>query len=73
MTDKPDFKAFADAVLQSVWDGCELDAAQIQGIAAEGGLIKLTTVTEPCCADCICADAGDFPTQCYRKTYKLGV
>jgi len=68
---RPNFEAFADAMLHISWQGADADGATIQEVAEENGLIKAVTRTERCDDEyCACAEAADFPLTCYRKTYK---
>lgn len=69
---KPDFKAFADGMLSIASEGCDADGADIQSCALKYGLLRSETKTEACGENCACADVGDFPLECYVKTYKLG-
>jgi hypothetical protein len=45
----------------------QIDGGDLQEHAEKLGLIEKTTVTEPCCENCACADVWDeFPVECYR-------
>lgn len=61
---------FGMAVLDEMQEGYQdLDAEWVQTSAVECGLLEAVTVTEPCDPDqCVCAEAGDFPVECYQRT-----
>ena len=42
----------------------------MQKIGLRHGLLKEVIATKPCGKNCACAEVGDFPQTCYRKTYK---
>jgi len=72
MPDKPDMYKllkFADWVINQSFDGMYADGGDIQEQAEHYGLLKQVIVTAPCCDDCACAEYGEFPMHCYRKTY----
>ena len=60
-------RAFAQAVMES-WPESDVDGGELQDMAERHGLLRPETRTEPCGEDCLCAEVGDFPTTCYRKT-----
>ena len=68
--DNARLRGFAEAVMES-WPHGDVDGGALQDIAEEHGLIKLVEVNEPCCEDCVCAEVGSFPLECYRKTSLL--
>lgn len=69
---KPDFKGFADEILNTMWiDMTELDGADIQELAERHGLLHTVMATMPCGEKCLCNEFsdGDFPIKCLRKAY----
>ena len=66
-----DFEKFADEMLQIAFQGGYADGADIQDLAEKCGLLEEVTRTSACSeTGCVCAELGDFPQQCYSKTYK---
>lgn len=63
-------EAFADELLQESFDGNDTDGGTIQQIALNLELIKEYSATDRCGESCSCADDGEFPANCLRKTYK---
>ena len=69
-------KAFVVAVM-SAWPIGEIDAADLQELGIEHGLLKLQepSPTKPCSDGCTCAkylyekEFADGLVRCYRKTY----
>ena len=67
---KPDFKNFANDILDAAWEGNDINGGFLQDVALKHGLLKLIEVTEPCDPDnCGCAEFGIFPQVCHRKNY----
>jgi hypothetical protein len=67
---KPNFKAFADDILKSIFEDETLDGADIQDIALKHNIIVEYIATKPCCENCVCKEIVDeFPVQCYKKNY----
>ena len=64
------FKEFANAVIEESFEGGSLDGGQLQEMALEHGLLRELEVQVPCGDDCRCAEYGDFPMICMRKTYE---
>lgn len=64
-----DWIGFVNEMLGLASEGMSLDGGQIQEIAQRYGLVEVKIVYEPCCDLCACAEVGDFPQHCYRKTY----
>jgi hypothetical protein len=62
-------KQFADEMIAIAFQGGDADGAHIQETATRTGLLKETTQQEPCGENCACAEYGEFPATCYRKTY----
>jgi hypothetical protein len=65
----PNFQAFADRLLEIAWEGCDADGDEIQRLALAFGLLRSVRRDEPCGDNCRCAEYGEFPLVCYRKTY----
>ncbi len=65
----PDFKAFADELIQIAFEGGDVDGAEIQEIALRHNLLKEKNVTEACCDECLCAEVGNIPGVCYFRNY----
>jgi hypothetical protein len=64
-------RAFAQAILDDFPDSAP-DGFEIQELAEQHGLLEPVEVTKPCHDEfCSCAEVGDFPMQCYRKTKLL--
>ena len=61
-------RAFANAVMDC-WPDGDVDGGFLQEEAIHHGLLAPHEVTEPCNPDgCQCAEYGDFPQICYRRT-----
>lgn len=70
-TATPDFRAFADEVINATWDGFD-DAENIQDVALKHGLLKERVMKEPCGEGCRCASyyaEDEWPITCYHKAY----
>lgn len=64
-------RAFAQEIMDG-WPDCSgIDGDDLQNIAEKHGLLKPETRTEACGENCACAEYGDFPVTCYRKTKLL--
>jgi hypothetical protein len=63
-------RAFAQAVLQDMPEAYP-DGFDLQDLAIAYGLYDAIDVTEPCSEACACAEYGDFPTTCYRRSALL--
>lgn len=71
MSEVAKLRAFANAILEDFPDSCP-DGFDIQDLAVKHGLLEPFEVTEPCDPDsCACAEFGDFPMSCYRRTNVL--
>lgn len=46
----------------------DLDAEWLESTAVECGLLASVEMTERCGEGCLCAEYGDFPQGCLRKT-----
>lgn len=46
----------------------DLDGGWIQDTAVECGLLVEVKVTEACGENCRCAESGDWPMTCFRRT-----
>lgn len=68
---KPDFKGFANEMVNIALDGIGIDGGDIQDVALRYGLLKKVTANEACGEDCDCAQYDDFPMICHRKTYRI--
>lgn len=68
---QPDFKGFADAVINVGEDGQDMDSADIQDLAVVHRLLAKVVATKRCGENwsCPCAEITGFPITCYRKTY----
>lgn len=66
----PNAMVFVDAVIVAALDGGDFSGADIQDMAVEHGLLKLFEAKGPCGDPCVCAGVTDFPTECYRTTYR---
>lgn len=62
---------FAKRCLQASREGCGADGADIHDWALECDLIEPYQATESCGIECACAEAFDFPIECYRDTSAL--
>jgi len=71
MTDLEKLRGFANRIMES-WPTGDVDGGDLQEAAEKFGLIEPHQVTEACCEGCNCAEYGDFPQTCYRKTPLLG-
>ena len=61
-------RAFANEIMDC-WPDGDVDGGFLQEVAIEHGLLAPHEVTEPCNPDgCQCAEYGDFPQICYRRT-----
>ena len=61
-------RAFANEII----DTMQLDVDGVQDCAEKHGLLEAAEVTEPCEQEpCYCAEYGDWPQYCYRKTATL--
>lgn len=68
MSEVSKLRAFANAVLKDFPDSAP-DGFEIQDLAEQHGLLEPVEVTEACDTDCCqCAEVGDFPMTCYRKS-----
>lgn len=63
---EPAIKALVHKLAERCWEGGEVDGGDLQEWLSEAGVLVETTVNEPCCDSCVCADFSDFPTTCYR-------
>lgn len=63
-------QAFARDVMTS-WPEGDVDGGALQDYAEKHGLIVPQEAIESCGDDCVCADYGQFPMTCYRKTELL--
>ena len=63
-------EAFADALLQISFNGQDVCGGDIQEIAVNLEIIEEYGVTGSCGESCSCAESGEFPANCLRKTYK---
>jgi hypothetical protein len=64
-------RGFAQAVMEHWQEGWDIDSGDLHNMAVEKGLLEPVSRTEPCGENCACAECGDFPTTCYRKTELL--
>lgn len=64
-------RAFAQGVMEGWPQDDGIGACELQEIATMHGLLVKQTMTEPCGESCACAEVGEFPTECYRKTALL--
>lgn len=60
-------RLFANEIMNDWWEG-DLDGGSRQDIAERHGLIAGFEVTEACGELCNCAELGEWPTQCFRRT-----
>ena len=66
---KPDFKGFAEELMNDRFEG-GIDGFDLQELGLKYGLLEEKTMIKPCGENCACNEAGvGFPTACYRKTY----
>lgn len=63
-------RAFAQDALENFADG-DLDGGTRQDLAVKHGLLRPVEVAQACGEHCVCAEYGDFPMECYRKTPRL--
>jgi len=70
MTDLEKLRGFANRIMQSHPYG-DVDGAELQEAAVEFELLEPVMATEPCGEGCNCAECGDFPQTCYRRTALL--
>lgn len=61
-------RSFAQEVMRDWPEYDGIDGADLQDLAEKHGLLELHQVTEPCGQACHCAEYGEFPQACYRKT-----
>lgn len=64
-------RGFAQDVMEDWPESSGIDGGDLQNIAEKHGVLRAETRTEPCGENCMCADHGDFPAMCYRKTALL--
>lgn len=65
----PDFKAFADEIIETMWTG-SMDSFDVEQIARKHNVIYPHNATEPCGENCNCnIFADEFPVKCWRKAY----
>ena len=65
-------RGFAAAMLDWDMDGIgDVDGGTLQDLAEHHGLLVPVQVSEACGEMCLCADYGDFPQTCYRKSETL--
>ena len=67
MSDFDRLRAFAIAVLNDFPDSAP-DGCEIHDLAIKHGLLIGEDVTQPCSEGCRCAEYGDFPQTCYRRS-----
>lgn len=60
-------RGFAQRVMES-WPHGDVDGGDLQEAAYAAGLLAPITATEPCGESCSCAEWGEWPIECYRKT-----
>jgi hypothetical protein len=70
VADAEALRAFALDVLEDFHLG-DLDGGDRQDLAVKHGLLRSVEMTEPCGESCVCAEYGDFPMDCFRKTTRL--
>ncbi len=71
MTDEDRLRAFAQAIMES-WPQGDVDGADLQDAAIEHGLLTPVNVAAPCNDEsCMCAEVGNLPGICYRRTSLL--
>ena len=63
-------RAFACDILDNLPDG-GIEGDDLQDLGVKHGLLVPTEVKEPCGENCYCAEYGDFPMTCYRKSILL--
>ena len=63
-------RGFAQDIMEC-WPHSELDGCDLQDIAETHGILRLEERAEPSGENCACAEYGDFPAECYRKTELL--
>lgn len=63
-------RAFAQDVIAALPVG-GLDGFELQDLAEKHGLLRKEMRTEPCGEVCQCAEFGEFPMECFRKTALL--
>jgi hypothetical protein len=64
-------RAFVQELFKGWPDDLGVDGFDMQDLAEKHGLLVPTEVTAPCGEVCSCAEYGDFPATCYRKTSLL--
>ncbi len=71
MSNEDKLRAFAQAVMQA-WPTGDVDGGDLQDAAIYHGLLTPVKVAAPCNeTDCLCAEAGNLPGICYRRTSLL--
>lgn len=72
MTDLEKLRGFANYLMETLPDLARtVDGGDIQDAAVEFGLLQAFEVSAPCGDACVCAEYGEFPHICYRKTAVL--
>jgi hypothetical protein len=71
MSDAPDLKGFAEAVMRS-WPHGDVDGGDLQDIAVKHGLLREESRTDFCgefcgCRECFVDPNLDAPWTCYRR------
>ena len=67
---EPDFKGFANKLISIAHDGGDISGGDLQDIALKYGLLEEVKMFCPCSESCVCAEVGEFPMICLRKTYQ---
>jgi hypothetical protein len=67
---EPALESFADEIIQVAFNGSSIDGGTIQELAERHGLLKRTRMNERCGYRCSCDEHGEFPRDCFRKTYR---
>lgn len=70
MTDLEKLRGFANYLMETL-PCSDVDGGDIQDAAVEFGLLQAFEVSAPCGEACVCAEYGEFPHACYRKTSVL--
>lgn len=68
--DRRNLLRFAAAVMED-WHEGDLDGGYRQDLAVKHGLLRVVRVGAPCGEECLCAEYGDFPQDCYQPTSLL--
>lgn len=71
MTDLEKLRGFANYLMDTLPDACDVASGDIQDAAVEFGLLQAFEVSAPCGESCVCVEYGAFPHICYRKTAVL--